>query len=379
MLDPFFEWIAGLWRALIRSIHGLWRMLTSPFRATYGFYQRSGWAIRGLLLLLLIPLLLAYAHFAWHTIWIRDYDNDYPHEVSARRSYAFSRRTGRGGRRTGHDQNLRPLEHRRSDGRSHRLQCQPQQLDFKPPALQGGVVLGGRVGIRPGSSTTRQRSNAVSTRQPARTAIELADALGRTRGTSQIDTDLKVAKGNIQFDQFTWYFNLFDRQPIGPTTPTPTYYRAAFKALADYNKRLTACHATFDARADNLLQFLDRIAKDIGSTSAAIKDRAEQNNSGWFDTRADDIFMYAKGQLYGYYGILQAARADFPEVVENRALADIWDHMDEHLRRAIELDPLIISNGDEDGWLMPTHLTTMGFYILRARSNLVEIRSVLDR
>jgi len=28
---------------------------------------------------------------------------------------------------------------------------------------------------------------------------------------------------------------------------------------------------------------------------------------------------------------------------------------------------------------MPTHLATMGFYILRARSNLVELRQVLDR
>jgi hypothetical protein len=213
----------------------------------------------------------------------------------------------------------------------------------------------------------------------SRTSIELADALGRARGTSQIDSDLKVAKGNIQFDQFTWYFNIFDRQPFGPTTRTQTYFRGALKALNRYNARLDDCKATFDARADNLLQFLDRIAKDIGSTSAAIKDRAEGYNSGWFDTRADDIFMYSKGQLYAYYGILQAVRADFPEVVKNRALADIWDRMDEHLRRAIELDPLIISNGKEDGWFMPTHLTTIGFYILRARSNLVEIRSVLDR
>ena len=69
-------------------------------------------------------------------------------------------------------------------------------------------------------------------------------------------------------------------------------------SLHAYNARLAACDATFDARTDNLLQFLDRIAKDIGSTSAAIKDRAEQYHSGWFDTRADDIFMHARGQLY---------------------------------------------------------------------------------
>ncbi len=29
--------------------------------------------------------------------------------------------------------------------------------------------------------------------------------------------------------------------------------------------------------------------------------------------------------------------------------------------------------------MMPSHLTALGFYILRVRSNLVEIRSVLDR
>jgi len=28
---------------------------------------------------------------------------------------------------------------------------------------------------------------------------------------------------------------------------------------------------------------------------------------------------------------------------------------------------------------MPTHLATMGFYILRVRANLVEMRDVLDR
>jgi hypothetical protein len=39
----------------------------------------------------------------------------------------------------------------------------------------------------------------------------------------------------------------------------------------------------------------------------------------------------------------------------------------------------MIFNGDESGWLMPAHLATPDFYILRMRSNLVEIRLVLDR
>ena len=45
----------------------------------------------------------------------------------------------------------------------------------------------------------------------------------------------------------------------------------------------------------------------------------------------------------------------------------------------LKIQPAIISNGREDGWIMPTHLATQGFYILRARSNLIEVRDVLDR
>ena len=55
-----------------------------------------------------------------------------------------------------------------------------------------------------------------------RTATELADKLGRVRGTSQIDPDLQDARGNIQFDEDTWYFGL---SPFGPKTPTPSFYR----------------------------------------------------------------------------------------------------------------------------------------------------------
>ena len=107
--------------------------------------------------------------------------------------------------------------------------------------------------------------------------------------------------------------------------------------------------------------------------------RSEQFNSGWFDTRADDRFWFAYGQLYAYYGIIHASRADFQEVVATRGLAPLWKRTEDQLRAALNIMPFIISNGKEAGWIMPTHLATMGFYVLRVRSNLVELRSVLDR
>ena len=378
MLDPFFAWLGRMFQAVVGWIKGLIAAILWPFRATYAFYKRSNVIIKLVLGLLIIPFVLGYAWFFWHTAWIRDYNVDYPDK------FKFSEALQRAGEQVAPEGGV---ETTKTCGRSFIVDVTSDLIDFNVnrnlwvssnPLYKAGLFWAlewDQTWFFDNKANFQRGIHQAA----SRTAIELADALGRVRGTSEIDPDLKVAKGNVQFDQFTWYFNIFDEQPFGPTTPTPTYFRNAHEKLDAYNNRLEACTATFDARADNLLQFLDRIAKDIGSASAVIKERSERYNSGWFDTRADDIFMYSKGQLYAYYGILKATRADFREVIKSRELTDIWDLMEEHLYRAIALDPFIISNGTEDGWLMPTHLTTLGFYILRARSNLVEIRSVLDR
>jgi hypothetical protein len=209
-----------------------------------------------------------------------------------------------------------------------------------------------------------------------RTSAELVDTLGRVRGTSGINNDLQSARGNLQFDEYSWYFGL---NPFGPKTPTPSYYRSAIQSLRKFNTDLAACNAVFDGRADNLIQFIDRIANDLGGTSDMLAERSENHNRGWFDTRADDRFWFAYGQLYAYYAILSAAQSDFSQVVAERNLGAIFGGTVKQFQAALRIQPAIISNGREDGWIMPSHLATMGFYILRVRSNLVEMRSVLDR
>ena len=102
-----------------------------------------------------------------------------------------------------------------------------------------------------------------------RTTTELVDTLGRVRGTSQIDQNLQDARTALAWDEAAWYIGL-----RGPTRPTPSVYREAIENLRAFNARLEKCQATFDARADNLMQFLDRIAGDMGSTSDILRDRS---------------------------------------------------------------------------------------------------------
>jgi hypothetical protein len=207
-----------------------------------------------------------------------------------------------------------------------------------------------------------------------RTTTELVDTLGRVRGTSQIDQNLQDARTALAWEEDAWYVGL-----RGPTRPTPSVYREAIIKLRTFNDSLSKCTATFDARADNLQQFLDRIAGDIGSTSDILRAKLDSSNAGWLDPRADDRFWFAYGQLYAYYGILTATRKDFAGVVAERNLTAIWDRMQEQLRISLDMQPWVISNGNESSALFPSHLATMGFYLLRVRSQLIEIRQILDR
>jgi hypothetical protein len=209
-----------------------------------------------------------------------------------------------------------------------------------------------------------------------RVSNELVDSLGRVRGTSQIDADLQKARGQLQYDVSSWYFGL---SPFGFKQSSPSSYRVGIENLDKFNARLAACEATFDARADNLATLIETITSQIGSTTAIIDERSKNNNLGWFDTQADNYFWEAMGQLYAYYGIVSAAHADFEDIIRTKALDAVWNRMEDQMRAALDLDPWIISNGREDGWVMPTHLTTLGFKILRVRSNMVEVRDILKQ
>ncbi|TWG97156.1 hypothetical protein L598_002200000400 [Mesorhizobium sp. J18] len=366
--------ISDFFRAIGRGIGRFFFWLLSPFRAVGRWFTRRGWILRGVFTLVVLGLIGLYGYFFWQTQLWTNFNPDY---VAA---YNLESRNLSAGAQVAATQGAQTAE---SCGRSAIADVAADLTTFNVDenAWISSMILYklGFFGLdwdrTPFFDNKASFQRGVN-QAVRRTAVELVDTLGRVRGTSQIDSDLQSARESLQFSETTWYFEL---SPFGPKTPTPAFYRDAARKLKSFNDRLAACNATFDARADNLIQFLDRIASDLGSTSAILRERSEHHNGGWFDTRGDDRFWFAYGQLYGYYGILHAASADFHEVIRQRALGPLWDQTEEQFRAALRIQPAIISNGREDGWIMPTHLATMGFYILRARSNLVELRQVLDR
>jgi hypothetical protein len=209
----------------------------------------------------------------------------------------------------------------------------------------------------------------------SRIAVELTDHIGRARGTSQADKDLESAAGNLKYPGNIWIWN--PSISIWPTATSEQQYQAGMRSLIAYNKRLGQAQAVFERRSDNLQAALERIASDTGSMSATIDNHVTQHAGSLFDFTVDDVFYANKGRLYVYYLVLRELGHDYEAVIRERNLGNVWNQMVESFRAASQLQPLVVMNGQPDSQLLPSHLATQGFYLLRARFQLYEAINIL--
>jgi len=209
----------------------------------------------------------------------------------------------------------------------------------------------------------------------ARFSIELADQVGRARGTSQTDTDLREAAGRLQFPGDKWIIDLATSP--WPQSSSEEQYRTGRRALLNYNKRLGDGQAVYERRGDNLMATIDRLALDLGSSSAVLEQRIAEFGGSVFDTRADDIFYSVKGQSYAYAMVLRELGRDFQALLRERGIESLWANMISSLDQAAAMNPFVVLNGLPDGVFFPNHLAAQGFYVLRARAQMREVTNVL--
>lgn len=207
-------------------------------------------------------------------------------------------------------------------------------------------------------------------------AIELKDQLSRTRGSSQVDVNLREVASGVNYSPDKWYWDpavsifLF-------VAPAEKQYNSALRNLKTYNTRLAKGEASFERRTDNLLSTLDKIALDLGSSSDSIARKIDNGIGCVLDTKADDLFYDVKGRTYAYWLILKGLRVDFVKVITDKDITSSWDQLEQSLAGLIDLDPMIVSNCDADDFLFQNHIAAQGFYLLRARTQLKEITNIL--
>lgn len=209
----------------------------------------------------------------------------------------------------------------------------------------------------------------------ARFAVEARDQLGRTRGSSQVDADLERAASLLQYSGKVWVWD--PSVSWLPTATSEAQYDAAVAALERYNLRLGRGEAVFDRRADNLLATMERIAADLGSASAKIDDRIAEGAPILFDFVSDDIFYRNKGMLYAYYLLLRELGRDYAGLIAERRLEGPWRQMIHSFEEAATLQPIVVISGDPQSQVLPSHLASQGFFLLRARVQVREIENIL--
>jgi len=210
-----------------------------------------------------------------------------------------------------------------------------------------------------------------------RFATEMADQIGRARGSSSADTDLTDARGALNYAPDRWVWD--PSVSWWPTAGSEDQYMAAMRSLLKYNDRLSRGQAAFEPRADNLIGTLDRIGKDLGAASNTIDLQIDQHSGDWFDLEADNKFYRTKGTLYAFGLVLRDLGTDFQDVLKEKGATTVWQRMVESMLEGAILQPLIVMNGEPNALLQPNHLTAQGFYLLRARTQLEEISDILQK
>lgn len=208
-----------------------------------------------------------------------------------------------------------------------------------------------------------------------RFTTEMADHLGRTRGSSRVDEDLDRANGLLRFPGDVWVFEL--DQSFAPMVTSEDQYRAARASLLAYNRRLADGNAVFDPRVDNLLIMLERIVADVGSQSALLEWFMRHGPRNPLDTTIDRVFFETKGKIYAYYLLLKALEQDFADVIRQRDLEAVWRQMLGGFREAAGHVPFMVLNGEPGSLFLPSHLAEQGFFILRAKTQLLDVEAVL--
>lgn len=210
-----------------------------------------------------------------------------------------------------------------------------------------------------------------------RFVLEMQDQIGRSRASSSADPDLQKAVGFLNYSPFVWFWN--PSVSLAPAQSSEQQYRAAMRSLQSYNDRLAQGKATFEPRADNLMNTLDGIGKILGDASSKIDNQIDQSSGNWLDFTADDVFYKNKGIAYAFGIILRDLGVDYKQVIQEKGATEIWQRMVGSLMEAAALRPWVVVNGRPDAQLQPNHLAAEGFYIQRARTQLYEMIDILQK
>ena len=173
---------------------------------------------------------------------------------------------------------------------------------------------------------------------------------------------LKNAAKLLQYPGTIWMFS-----PDNSLAPSAnSQYKKARKNLIKFNKEFLTGNNIFYKNPSDLRFFMMSISKNLNNSSLNLAKQIREESTSIIDTKADDVFYYNQGKIYGYYLLIKSLGYDYKDIIVENNLYPTWTSLLKALEQGSILAPMIIRNAKLDSSTAPNHLSSLAYYSSRA-------------
>lgn len=171
--------------------------------------------------------------------------------------------------------------------------------------------------------------------------------------------DIKEAVKLLNYAPNVWLMTRKDALKLAPSSNSQ--YRQAAKKLQDFRR-----DGVFSSEIADLEKIITATNAKLKKLTQKSEDFLQEHAAEWMDTQADDLFYYNKGYAFALWQICRALSADYKNLILAANAYPEWTYFVASLKRAAELNPRVIRNGDIAGQRAPNHLVAQNYYLMRA-------------
>lgn len=184
--------------------------------------------------------------------------------------------------------------------------------------------------------------------------------------------EINKASELLNYPGNVWLLSKTENLALAPSSGAQ--YRRARKALLRFNEETQIAKA---APNKILITILQKISANLAIMMSGLENQVRENSSDWLDNKADNVFYYNQGQLYGFYVIFKALAEDFEPQILAAGQYEKWTSLNKTLENGFLLNPAVVRNGEPDSLTAPNHLLAIGYYITKADLQLNKIINML--
>lgn len=196
-----------------------------------------------------------------------------------------------------------------------------------------------------------------------------------------LENDKNIAELNesaqlLAYPGNVWLFAPDNKLKTAPSSSSQ--YRKARKYLKDVNTALKEEKCFWNHSANNLFDINKAVIRGLDKAILSIETEVREGGNSWFDSKADDVFYFNQGRIYAYMMVLRKIGRDFKQVLMAENLYSEWTAMLRSLQNSVEINPNVVVNGELEAKFKANHLTSLGYYVLKAENLLMKVNMHLN-